>query len=57
MARDSDKDDGLDVASLNMEIDDKTNTSDGGGDDQDSIARAISSTRKELFATAMASYL
>jgi hypothetical protein len=52
MARDSDKDDDLDVgSSLTMDIDDTGDTLDGG-DDQDSIARAISSTPKELFATA-----
>jgi hypothetical protein len=51
MARDSDKDDDLDVGSLTMDID-NTGDSLDGEDDQDSIARAISSTRKELFTTA-----
>ena len=49
-ARDTEKDDDLDIQSLELEID-----SDGGAsakeDDQESIARVISITRKELFAS------
>ena len=52
MTRDVEKDDELDVPSLEvMEIDGKEDTS-SEKDDQDSIARAISSARKELFASA-----
>ncbi len=51
MARDTEKNDDLDIQSLELEI-------DGNGDApteenyQDNIARAISSTRKELFVSA-----
>jgi len=52
MARDVEKDDELDVLSLEvMEIDGEEVAS-YEKDDQDSIARAISSARKELFASA-----
>jgi hypothetical protein len=51
MARDTELDDDLDIQPLELEID-----GNGGApaeeDNQDSIARAISSTRKELFASA-----
>ena len=49
MARDAEKDNELEVESLGvMEIDGEENAS-SKKDDQDSIARAISSARKELF--------
>ena len=51
MARDTELDDDLDVQSLELEIDGDGGTS-AEEDDQNSIARAISSTRKELFASA-----
>jgi len=52
MARDAEKDNELEVESLGvMEIDGEEDTS-SEKDDQDSIARAISSARKELFASA-----
>ena len=52
MARDAEKDNELEVESLGvMEIDREEDTS-SKKDDQDSIARAISSARKELFASA-----
>jgi hypothetical protein len=51
MARDTEPDDNLDVQSLELEIDGDGGTS-ADEDDQNSIARAISSTRKELFASA-----
>jgi hypothetical protein len=50
MARDTEKDDNLDIQSLGMEIDGNGDAS-AEEDDQDSIVRAISSTRKELFAS------
>jgi len=52
MARDAEKDNELEVESLEvMEIDGEEDTS-SKKDDQDSIARVISSARKELFASA-----
>ena len=52
MTRDVEKDNELEVESLEvMEIDSKEDTS-SEKDDQDSIVRAISSARKELFASA-----
>jgi hypothetical protein len=51
MARDTELDNNLDIQSLELEIDGNRGTS-AKEDDQDSIARAISSTRKELFASA-----
>jgi hypothetical protein len=52
MTRDAEKDNELDVLPLEvMEIDDEEVAS-SEKDDQDSIARAISSARKELFASA-----
>jgi len=52
MTRDAEKDKELEVESLEvMEIDGEEDTS-SENDDQDSIARAISSARKELFASA-----
>jgi hypothetical protein len=52
MTRDAEKDNELDVLPLEvMEIDGKKVAS-SKNDDQDSIARAISSVRKELFASA-----
>jgi hypothetical protein len=51
MARDTEPDDDLDIQSLELEIDGDGGTS-ANEDDQNSIARAISSTRKELFASA-----
>jgi len=52
MTRDAEKDDELDILSLEvMEIEGEEVAS-SEKDDQDSIARAISSARKELFASA-----
>ncbi len=51
MARDAEKDNELDIQSLGMEIDNKGDASTEK-DDQDSITRVISSTRKELFTSA-----
>jgi len=52
MTRDAEKDNELEVESLEvMEIDDEEDAS-SENDDQDSIVRAISSARKELFASA-----
>jgi hypothetical protein len=51
MARDAEKDNELDVESLVIEIDDEEDAS-AEKDDQDSIARAISSAWKELFVSA-----
>ena len=56
MARDTEKDGDLDIQSLELEID-----GNGGAsveeDNQDSIARVISSMQKELFATASSTSL
>ena len=51
MAWNAEKENELDVESLVIEIDDEEDAS-AEKDDQDSIARAISSARKELFASA-----
>jgi hypothetical protein len=51
MARDTEKDDDLDIQSLELEIDGNKDAP-AEEDNQDSIARAISSTRKELFVSA-----
>jgi hypothetical protein len=50
MARNTELDDNLDIQPLELEIDGNGGAS-AEEDDQDSIARAISSTRKELFAS------
>ncbi len=56
MACDTEKDDDLDIQSLGMEIDGDRDAS-AEEDHQDSVARAISSTRKELFASASSKFL
>ncbi len=52
MAQDTAQGDGLDVQPLDIDLGDNKDAS-GTEDDQDSMARAISSTRKELFASAL----
>ncbi len=51
MARDSEQDDDLDIQPLDLGIDGDGETS-ATEDDQNSVAREISSTQKELFASA-----
>jgi len=52
MARDTALDDELDILPLDIGLDDDE-AALGTEDDQDSVARAISSTRKELFASSL----
>ena len=52
MARDTAQDDGLDILLLDIGLEDNEDAP-GTEDDQDSVARAISSTRKELFASSL----
>ena len=52
MARDTAQDDDLDILPLDIGLEDNEDTP-GTKDDQDSVARAISSTRKELFASSL----
>jgi hypothetical protein len=52
MARDTALDDELNILPLDIGLDDDEATL-GTKDDQDSVARAISSTRKELFASSL----
>jgi hypothetical protein len=52
MARDTAQDNDLDILPLDIGLDDNE-AALGTKDDQDSVARAISSTRKELFASSL----
>ena len=52
MARDTAQDDKLDVRPLDIDLGNDADAS-GTKDDQDRVARAISSTRKEMFASAL----
>jgi hypothetical protein len=52
MARETEQDDELEILPLDIGLEDDEDAP-GTEDDQDSVARAISSTRKELFASSL----